>query len=185
MSTTHWGFEPGHTEAGFCARHMMVTYVSGFFKDVRGSAEIDFDDPRNSTFEATANTANLWTGEAARDEQLRSPDFFDVENYPTLSFKSTSVGQLSDTEFHVHAELTIKGITNPVALDARFLGRWETPWWEDDEDKGPKTRLGIHASGRVNRHDWGVSWQSALDMGGVVVSDNVDVIINAELIRAD
>ncbi len=185
MSTTTWTFEPGHTEAGFRARHMMVTYVTGLFKDVHGSAEIDFDNPPNSSFDATIDTTNLWTGEAARDGHLRAPDFFDVENYPTMTFKSTNLEQLSETDFAARGDLTIKGITKPVSLDVRFLGRWETPWWEDDEDKGPKTRLGIQARGRVNRHDWGVSWQSALDKGGVVVGDNIDLFINAELIRSD
>ncbi len=185
MSTTTWTFEPGHTEAGFRARHMMVTYVTGLFKDVHGSVEIDFDDPTNSSFEVTIDTTNLWTGESARDEHLRAPDFFDVENHPTMTFKSTSLEQFSETDFAAHGDLTIKGITKPVSLDVRFLGRWETPWWEGNEDKGPKTRLGIQARGRVNRHDWGVSWQSALDKGGVVVGDNIDLIINAELIRSD
>ena len=183
MSTTSWSFEPGHTEVGFRARHMMVTHVTGLFKDVHGSAEIDRDNPRNSSFEATIDTANLWSGEAARDQHLRSPDFFDVERYPVMTFKSTSIAQHSDTEFEVKAEVTIKGITKPISLDARFLGQWETPWWEDNEDKGLQTRLGIEARGRVNRHDWGVSWQSTLDKGGVVVSDSIDIFINAELIR--
>jgi polyisoprenoid-binding protein YceI len=179
---SRWILEPGHTEAQFRARHMMVTWVRGFFKDVRGSMEFDLDDCLGSTFAGEMDATKLWTGEPDRDAHLRSPDFFDVENHPTLSFEGRFTERIGDSNFKGVADLTIRGTTKEVALDIAYLGEWNTPFWEGDENKGSMRRIGFEAKGRVNRHDFGVSWQDELPGGGVVVSNWIDLTLDVEAI---
>jgi polyisoprenoid-binding protein YceI len=178
-----WTFEPGHTAAEFCARHMMVTCVRGHFKNVRGTLEFDPQNPTASSVEVTLNAKELWTGEPDRDNHLRSADFLDVEKYPQITFKGKNVQQVGDYEYRVTGHLTLRGVTRTAVLDVRYLGQWQTPWWENGVDKGPKTRAGFLATTRINRHDFGVSWNSTLDKGGIVVGDDVDITIDAEAIR--
>lgn len=177
-----WFFEPGHTAAEFSARHMMVTNVRGHFKNVHGTLEFDEGDPRGGSVEVTIDARAIWTGAEERDAHLRSADFLDVERYPEIRFTGRTTRQLSATEFEVAGDLTIRGTTRPVKLHVRYLGRWQTPWWEGNVDKGPKTRAGFVATTRIDRHDFGVSWNAALDRGGVVVGDDVDVVIDAEAV---
>ena len=177
-----WTFEPGHTAAGFCVRHMMVTYVRGHFKDVHGWLDFDPDDPAGARAEATIDARKLWTGEPQRDEHLRSADFLDVERFPEILFKSRQVRLCGADEAVMAGDLTIRGVTKPVDLQVRHLGRWQTPWWEDGVDKGPKVRAGFAATTRINRHDFGVSWNSVLDAGGIVVGDDVLITVDAEAI---
>jgi polyisoprenoid-binding protein YceI len=177
-----WTFEPGHTAAEFCARHMMVTCVRGHFKDVHGTLEFDPDNPRATSVEVTIDARKLWSGEPARDEHLRGADFLDVEHHPTITFRGSEVEVVGATEGRLRGELTIRGVSRPVTLNVRFMGQWETPWWEDGVDKGPKTRAGFLATARINRKDFGVSWSGALDRGGVVVGDDIDITIDAEAI---
>src|SRR6185369_12779078 len=180
-----WTFEPGHTAAEFRSRHMMVTWVRGHFKDVHGSLEFDPDKPGAASVEATIDAAKIWTGEPARDEHLKSADFLDVEHHPTITFSGHDLVLCGADEAKLRGDLTIRGVTRPVTLDVRSLGRWQTPWWEDGVDKGPKTRAGFVATTRINRHDFGVSWNGVLDRGGVVVGDDVDITIDAEAILDD
>ena len=177
-----WFFEPGHTAAEFRVRHMMITWVRGHFKDVHGTLEFDPENPRGANVEATIDARGLWTGEAARDAHLKSADFLDVERFPTITFRGSDVVLLGECEARLRGELTIRAVTRPVALEVRFLGRWETPWWEDGVDKGPKTRAGFVATTRINRHDFGVSWNTPLDLGGAAVGDEVRITIDAEAI---
>ncbi len=177
-----WSFESGHTAAEFCVRHMMVTHVRGHFKNVRGSLEFDPTLPEASRVEATIDTRGLWSGEPDRDAHLRSPDFLDVEHFPQITFASSAVHLMSANEARVTGALTIRGVTKPVALDVHYLGQWETPWWEDGVDKGPKTRAGFVATARIDRHDFGVSWNSPLARGGIVVGHEVLITIDAEAI---
>jgi polyisoprenoid-binding protein YceI len=178
-----WFFEPGHTAAEFRTRHMMVTWVRGHFKNVRGNLEFDPDNPRAASVEVTIDVAVLWTGEPERDTHLRSADFLDVENHPQITFRGSGVELVGADEGKLTGELTIRGITRQVSLDVRYLGQWKTPWWEDGVDKGPRTRAGFLATTRINRKDFGVNWNDALDRGGVVVSDEVHITIDAEAIR--
>jgi polyisoprenoid-binding protein YceI len=178
-----WFLEPGHTAAGFSARHMMVTNVRGHFKNVRGTLEFDEEDPRAASVDVTIDARGLWTGEEERDAHLRSADFLDVERHPEIRFTGRTTRVLSAHEYEVGGELTIRGVTRPVKLDVRYLGRWQTPWWEGDVDKGPKTRAGFVATTTIDRHDFGVSWNSTLDRGGIVVGDHVDLVVDAEAIR--
>jgi len=163
-----WIFEPGHTAAEFSARHMMVSDVRGHFKNVEGKIEFDPDNPTDVLVEATIPTAGLWSGETYRDEHLRSADFFDVENHPEITFKGSQATYTGQNDFSLTGDLTIRGVTREITLDVRDLGRWDTPFWEDGEDKGPKARAGFSATTRINRHDFGVSWNDTLDKGGVV-----------------
>ncbi|MGP4003442.1 YceI family protein [Streptomyces sp. 8N706] len=182
MAMTKWFFEPGHTAVEFCARHMMVTYVRGQFKNVHGFMEVDPDEPEKARVGATIDATQVYTGQPQRDAHLRSADFFDVENHPTWTFVATRIHQASANEFEVTGDLTVRGVTRPVTFYATYLGRWETPWWEDGRDLGPRKRAGFSARTRINRHDFGVSWNDVVDQGGVVVSDVVDVTIDVEAV---
>ena len=177
-----WIFEPGHTEAQFRARHMMVTWISGLFKDIHGEMELDFDDPLATTFRGEMDATRLWTGEEDRDAHLRTADFFDVESHPKITFEGRFVERTGDTTFKASTELTIRGNTHEVPLDVTYLGQWKTPFWEGDENRGTLTRSGFQATTRINRYDFGVSWQDEIPGGGVVVSREITVELNIEAI---
>ena len=177
-----WFFEPGHTAAEFSARHMMVTIVRGHFKNVHGALVFDPANPRAVSVDITIDATGIWTGEPDRDAHLKSADFLDVEHYPTIAFKGSRVEVTGANDAVFTGELTIRGVTRPVALNVHYLGQWQTPWWEDGVDKGPKTRAGFVATTTINRHDFGVSWNAPLDKGGVVVGAAVEITIDAEAI---
>jgi polyisoprenoid-binding protein YceI len=176
-----WTFEPGHTAAEFSARHMMVSNVRGHFKDVHGTLNFD---PKNAagSVEVVIDARKVWTGEESRDAHLRSADFLDVENFPEITFRGNQIVVLGEVDYRVIGDLTIRGVTRPVTLEVHYLGQWETPWWEDGVDKGPKTRAGFVAKTTINRQEFGVSWNDKLDRGGMVVSNTVDITIDAEAI---
>ncbi len=177
-----WFFEPGHTAAEFCARHMMITHVRGHFKNIQGKVVFDPENPRNSRVEARIDAKSIWTGEPQRDAHLRSPDFLDADHYPEITFSANKVESVGSNDFLLTGQLTIRGVTREVVLKVRYLGQWQTPWWEDGVDKGPKTRAGFLAETTINRQNFGVSWNSLLDKGGVVVGDMVEITIDAEAI---
>lgn len=179
----HWEFEPGHTAAEFRCRHMMVTWVRGHLKNVKGSLEFDPNDPTRSSVEAEIDARGIWTGEPERDEHLRSADFLDVEHHPKINLVSRRVQVLSPHELLVRGDLTIRGVTREVGLNVEYLGQWETPYWEGGVDKGPMIRAGFLAQAVINRHDFGVSWNSPLDKSGVVVGDNVFITLDIEALR--
>jgi len=178
-----WIFEPGHTEAEFQARHMMVTWVRGLFKDIHGRLEFDWNSCLEATFEGEIDATKIWTGEAERDAHLRSADFFDVENHPAIVFGGRFTKRTGDMQFKAEAELTIRGTTQAVPLDVSYLGQWETPFWVGDENRGTMRRVGFEACTRLNRHDFGVSWQDQLPGGGVVVSDEIEISLDIEAIH--
>ena len=177
-----WFFEPGHTAAEFSARHMMVTYVRGHFKNVRGTLNFDPVSPQNSAVEIEIDASTLWTGEPDRDAHLRSADFLDVEHYRTITFRSREVHVLGDHDYSVLGDLSIRGVSRPCHLRVAYLGQWQTPWWENGVDRGPKTRAGFAATASIDRRDFGVSWNAPLDRGGIVVGDLVEITIDAEAI---
>lgn len=164
---------------------MMVTYVRGHFKNVHGILEFDPANPRASAVEVTIDAGGLWTGEPDRDAHLRSADFLDVDNYPNITFKGDQVEVIGDHDYNLTGELTIRGVTRQVVLNVHYLGQWQTPWWEDGVDKGPKTRAGFTAGTVINRQDFGMSWNSTLDRGGIVVSNIVQITLDAEAIQDD
>ncbi len=177
-----WTFEPGHTAVEYCVRHMMVTWVRGHFKDVHGKLEFDPENPRDFSVEVTIDAKGIWSGEPDRDDHLRSADFLDVDKFPVITFKGNKVEINSPHEYTFSGDLTLRGITRPAALDVRYIGQWETPWWEDGKDIGPKTRAGFVAKTKLNRNDFGISWNSDLEKGGIVVGNRVDITIDAEAI---
>lgn len=164
-----WTIDPTHTEVGFKVKHMMFTNVKGNFNDY--SAEIDFDNDlkeANLQFEAKVNS--IFTNNTDRDNHLKSADFFDAEQYPTLNFKSTKI-EGDGNEYQITGDLTIKGITKPVTLDAEFSGLMTDPWGN--------TKVGINLDGKINRKDFGLTYNAALETGGVLVGE--DVKLNAEI----
>jgi polyisoprenoid-binding protein YceI len=177
-----WIFEPGHTEVEFRARHMMVTWVRGLFKDVHGRLELDWDSCLDATFDGEIDAAGIWTGEPDRDAHLRSADFFDVDNHPTITFNGRFTERTGDTHFKGEVDLTIRGVTATVPLDVTYLGEWKTPFWVGDENKGDMRRIGFEATTRIDRRDFGVSWQDELPQGGVVASNDIDLILDVEAI---
>ena len=177
-----WIFEPGHTEAEFRARHMMVTWVRGLFKDIHGRLELDFDNCLDAAFHGEIDAAGIWTGEPARDAHLRSADFFDVENHPKITFDGRFTERTGGTTFNGEVDLTIRGTTRTVPLDIAYLGEWRTPFWMGDENKGDMRRVGFEGRARIDRRQFGVSWQDEIPGGGVVVGNDIDLILDAEAI---
>jgi polyisoprenoid-binding protein YceI len=177
-----WIFEPGHTAAEFRAVHMMVTWVRGLFKDVRGTVEFDPERRMETSFEGRMDATRLWTGEPTRDAHLRSADFFDVENHPEIRFAGRFTQRIGATRFKAEADLTIRGVTQTVPLDVAWLGEWRTPFWEGDVNRGEMSRIGFEATTRLDRHDFGVSWQDEIPGGGVVASNEIDVVVDVEAI---
>lgn len=161
----------------------MVTWVRGHLKNVKGSLEFDPNDPARSSVNAEIDARAVWTGEPERDEHLRSADFLDVEHHPNITFASRAVQVLSPHEFVVNGDLTIHGVTRQETLEVEYLGQWETPYWEGGVDQGPVIRAGFVAQAVINRHLYGVSWNSELDKGGVVVGDKVLITLDIEALR--
>jgi len=181
-----WVFEPGHTAAEFRARHMMVTYVRGAFKNVQGTLDFDPENPRLSAVRATIDATRIWTGEPQRDTHLRSADFLDVENHPQIIFMGNQVELSGEHHYTVTGDLAIRGVTRPVSLSVSDLGQWQTPWWEQEGgkwvDHGPKVRACFLATTEINPHDFGVKWKDRIDKGGVVVGDTVWITIDVEAV---
>ncbi|MFQ5464646.1 MAG: YceI family protein [Thermodesulfobacteriota bacterium] len=182
-----WTFEPGHTAAHFRVRHMMVTWVRGLFGDVHGTLDFDADEPEKGSVEIRIDARKIRTGEDARDAHLRHSDFLDVERYPEITFKGCVSELHGENHFKVTGPLTLHGISKEVTLDCEHQGAWKTPWWVGDtesgyEDKGPVTRAGFTAEARINRFDFGVSWQDTIDRGGVVVGRDLFITIDAEAV---
>ena len=172
-----WIFEPGHTAAEFCARHMMVTWVRGHFKNIHGRLEFDPDNPATLSLEATITATGLWTGEPQRDDHLRSADFLDVATHATIRFQSTKADRIGASDYALTGDLTIRGVTRAVALDLRYLGRWRTPY-----NEAQVTRVGFAGKTRINRHDFGVSWNASMENAGLVVGSEVLITVDVEAI---
>lgn len=170
---SEWTLDPAHTAAQFSVKHLMVSTVRGQFQKVSGSVHLDDKDITKSSLEVTIDATSIFTREAKRDAHLKSPDFFDVEKFPTLTFKSTKVEKSGD-KLLVTGDLTIRGVTKPVTLTVEG----PTP-----AVKGPwgNTARGVSATGKLNRKDFGLNWNKALEAGGVLVGDEVQLFIDAEL----
>ncbi len=180
-----WTLEPGHSSVEFAARHMMVTFIRGHLKGAEGTIEFDPDRPGTLAVDASVSAAGLWSGDDGRDGHLKNEDFLDVENHPRITFKGGDTVVLGSHDYLLTGELTLRGVTKEVVLAVRFLGTWDTPWWEDGVDKGPKKRAGFEMRTSINRQDFGIAWQGELDGGGVVVGDTVEITIDAEGILND
>ena len=167
--------DTAHTRIGFVARHAMVTKVRGAFQDFEATAHLDGDDPAKSSVSLTIQAKSISTGNEQRDNHLRSNDFFDMDNHPTITFASTEVEQVSDTEFKVTGDLTVRGVTKPVTVDFELTGAENDPWGN--------FRIGFEGKVTINRKDWGVSWNTALESGGVLVSEKVTLEFDVAAVR--
>lgn len=166
--------DPAHTRVGFVARHLMVSKVRGAFTGVTGEITVA-EDPAQSAVTATIDAATITTGAPDRDAHLRSPDFLDVATYPTLTFRSMAVTELADGAFTLLGELTIKGVTREVALRVEFEGVARSPWGQEV--------IGFSARTEIDREEFGMTWNQALETGGVLVGKKVTIEIEAEAIR--
>lgn len=169
-----WNSDPLHTSAEFVVRHMMISNVRGTFKTVSATLNYDPANPTAAVLEASVDLASVDTGFADRDNHLRSADFFDVENHPTMTFKSTQVEVTGENTAKVTGDLTIRGTTHAIVLDVELLGQSANPW-----TKAPT--LGFSATGKLNREDFGLTWNQAMETGGVLVGKEVKIELNAEL----
>ena len=172
--TGDYSIDPAHTRIGFSARHAMVTKVRGQFREFDAKAHVDTDNPSNSWAEVTINAASIDTGNADRDAHLRSADFFDVEKYPTITFRSTQV-ERDGSDWTITGDLTIKDVTKPVTIVFEETGAAVDPFGN--------TRVGFEGEVTVNRKDWGLTWNAALETGGVLVSEKVKLEFDISAIR--
>jgi polyisoprenoid-binding protein YceI len=173
-----WKLDPTHTAADFSARHMMITTVRGGFKNVNGTLDFNPDFPERSSVEAVIDTASFTgTGLDQRDDHLRSADFLDVENFPTITFKSTKVEPKSEGHAKVTGDLTIRGVTRPVTLEVEFLGQAKSPFGT--------TVVGFSGSTKINREDFGLTWNMALETGGWLVGKEITINVDAEAVLVD
>ncbi len=172
-AATIWQIDPSHTQVAFAVRHLMISTVRGRFSDVQGTFAAPGGDFADGQLDVTIGAGSLDTREAQRDAHLRSADFFDVETFPTLTFKSRRIEAEGDDRYTVTGDLTIHGVTKTVTLDVTAEGRGRDPWGND--------RAGFSAKGRVSRKDFGLTWNQLLETGGVAVGDEVKISLDVEL----
>ncbi len=176
-STTTWNIDPVHSVAEFKVKHMMIANVKGQFSKVSGVLVLDEFDPARDRVEATIEAASIETRDAQRDAHLKSEDFLHVEKFPTLSFKSTGIHIVRDGELAVEGDLTIHGVTRKVV----FTVEGPTP---STKDPWGNTRIAISATTRINRKDFGLTWNAALETGGILVGDEVTIALDVEFVKA-
>lgn len=175
MSTTKWAVDAAHSEIGFKVKHMMFTNVSGKFTQFDASAETDGDDFSNAKFSFAGEIASVETGNADRDNHLKSADFFDAETNPQIKFESTSFEQKSGDDYVLKGSLSLHGITKEISLDVKFGGLAKDPWGN--------TKAGFSATGKINRKDFGLNWNAALETGGVLVGEDVKLVIELQFVK--
>jgi polyisoprenoid-binding protein YceI len=173
--TGDYEIDPAHTRLGFVARHAMVSKVRGSISGVTGRLHLDAADPSRSTAEITADMATISTDQAQRDEHLRSADFFDAKAYPQLTFKSTKAEAVGDDRYRLTGDLTIRDQTHPVTLDLEFTGAGPDAFGND--------RVGFEGRAEISRKEWGVTWNAAIETGGVMVGDKIKLELDVEAIK--
>jgi polyisoprenoid-binding protein YceI len=174
--TGTYTLDPTHSRIGFIARHAMVTKVRGSFNEFSGSGSFDAENPENSSLSLTVQAASIDTRNADRDAHLRSNDFFDMDRYPEITFSSTSVDQVGDNRYAVTGDLTIKGVTRPVTVEFELEGSAVDPYGN--------LRIGLEGTTTINRKDFGVSWNAALETGGVLVGEKVVLEFEVSAVKA-
>ena len=173
--TGSYTLDPAHTRIGFVARHAMVTKVRGAFNEFEGTATLDGANPANSSAQVTISTASIDTRNAQRDGHLRSNDFLAMDEYPQITFVSTGARQVDDSTFELIGDLTIKGVTNPITIPFSFEGAAKDPFGN--------LRVGFEGAVTINRKDYGITWNAALETGGVLVSDKVTLEFELSLVK--
>jgi polyisoprenoid-binding protein YceI len=170
-----WIIDGSHSDVGFTVRHMMIATVKGHFTKVEGTIQFDPANLAASTFDGKIEAASVDTRDAGRDAHLRSGDFFDVENHPYITFTNTKVTEVDGNEFKLVGDLTIRGVTKQVTLTGEFVGANVDPWGN--------TKAGFAATGKVNRKEFGLNWNVALEAGGLLVSDEVKLTLDLEFTK--
>jgi polyisoprenoid-binding protein YceI len=176
MAAEKWNLDVAHSSIGFWVRHLMVTKVHGRFTKWSGSLMFDEQDPSLSSVEVQIDVASVDTSDAQRDGHLKSPDFFDVEKYPQITFKSTRVEPKGDGHYAVTGDFTLRGVTHPVVLDTEYAGRAKHPMGGE--------RAGFSAHTSINRKDYGVAFNMVLDTGGLAVSEKVEINLDVQAVKA-
>ena len=180
QGTTSWKIDPSHSNVEFAARHMMITTVKGQISDVQGTIAVDQAQPERSSVEVELGAATVDTRSADRDTHLRSADFLDVEQHPTMTFRSRRISGASarpGATFQVVGDLTIRGVTHEVVLDATYEGRGQDPWGGE--------RMSFSASTKIDRRDFGLTWNAALETGGMLVSNDIRIQVEVQAVRTD
>ena len=170
-----WTIDPMHSEVHFKVKHLMISTVTGSFKKFEGSVETENDDFSGAKISFSADIDSIETGMAQRDGHLKSPEFFDVAAFPTLSFESKSFEKIDGNEYKLAGDLTLKGITKPVSLNVEFGGTMV--------DFYGNTKAGFDISGKINRQDFGLTWSGVTEAGGIVLSDEVKLVINIQVAK--
>lgn len=176
-ATTTWNIDPVHSHAQFKVKHMMISNVKGEFTTITGSLKYNAEDPGKSHVEASIDVKTISTGDPQRDGHLKSADFFDIERFPTLTFKSTKVTKKSEGELAVAGDLTVHGVTRSVVFEVEGPSApMKDPWGN--------TRVGLSATTKINRKDFGLTWNAALETGGILVGEDVSITLDVEFIKA-
>ncbi|HWQ82184.1 MAG TPA: YceI family protein [Ignavibacteria bacterium] len=175
MEKTKWVIDPTHSKIGFKVKHLMISNVLGNFKQFEGEVLTDGDNFENAEIKLTIDAASVDTEIADRDTHLKSADFFNAEKYPKLTFSDAKIVDLGDDTFEMKGNLTIKDVTKPVKLTVEFGGIMKDPWGNE--------KSGFSITGKINRKDWGLTWNAALEAGGVLVGEDVKIIIDVELLK--
>lgn len=170
-----WAIDNSHSEVGFSVRHMMISTARGAFHKFTGAVDFNEADPVKSTVDVAIDATSIDTRDEKRDGHLKSADFFDVEKFPAITFKSTKVEKTGETTGRLHGNLTIKGVTKPVTLDVEYLGQAKSPWGT--------TSAGFSAKASIDRKDFGLNWNVALETGGILVGDKVSITIELEVVK--
>ncbi|WP_353827066.1 YceI family protein [Agromyces sp. SYSU T0242] len=170
-----WDLDPAHTRIGFSAKHAMVANVRGAFNDLTGTLHVDFDAPEQSTAEVVLKVASIDTRNAQRDEHLRSADFFDVDTYPDITFRSTRIEEVGEHALVVSGDLTIRDVTKPITIPIEFTGA--------QVDAFGATRAGFQGTRRIDRREFGLEWNMALDSGGWLVSEKITLEFEISAIK--
>jgi polyisoprenoid-binding protein YceI len=175
MAKSNWSIDPTHSEIGFKVKHMMFTNVSGKFNSVYASIENEDDNFESSKIIFTAEIESIDTNNQDRDNHLKSADFFDAENYPKLSFVSKEIKKINENLFKISGDLTVRDVTKSIELESEYSGLMTDPWGN--------TKAGLSITGKINRKDFGLTWNAALETGGVLVGEEIKLISEIQLIK--
>lgn len=176
LTKTNWVIDPMHSNIGFKVKHLMFTNVRGNFKEYTASISTDGSDFTNAKISVTINSASINTGDDKRDEHLRSADFFDVEKLPEINFEGERFEKVSGDNYVLYGDLTMKGVIKPIKLEVEFGGIVKDPWGNE--------KAAINLQGKINRKDFGLNWNAALETGGVLVGEDVTFDIEVQLAKA-
>ena len=176
LTKVKWGIDPTHSEIGFKVKHLMITNVKGLFREFGASIYTTGEDFMTSEIDFWMNSASVDTNDAKRDEHLRAEEFFDSEHFKQISFRGNSYEKVdNDGSYELYGDLTIKGITKKIKLDVEFGGVMKDPWGNE--------KAGFTINGKISRKDWGLTWNAALETGGMMVSDEVKISCELQLVK--